>query len=61
MNIKNEITNALCNAYDIRQTIKSHALGNIKRVHGGTDNEDTLNDLIHDVINVLENLEEEKL
>jgi len=53
----NEITNALCNAIDIKKTIESNGLNNIKRVHSGTDNEDTLQDLIDDVIYFLENLE----
>ena len=53
----NEITKALCNAIDIKKTIESNGLNNIKRVHSGTDNEDTLQDLIDDVIYFLENLE----
>jgi len=53
-----EISNAFFNAYDIRKTLESHGLMNIKRVHGGTDNEDTLGDLISDVILFLEKLEE---
>ena len=57
---KDEIANALFDAYDIKRTIDSHSLGSIKRVHGGTDNEDNLEDLIHGVIYVLEALEEDK-
>jgi len=57
-NLHNDITNALCNAVDIKQTIESNGLNNIKRVHGGTDNEDNLNDLIDDVIYFLRQLEE---
>ena len=55
-NLDNDITNALCNAIDIKKTIESNGLNNIKRVHGGTDNEDNLKDLIDDVIYFLEKL-----
>ena len=55
-NLNNDITNALCNAIDIKKTIESNGLNNIKRVHGGTDNEDNLKDLIDDVIYFLEQL-----
>jgi len=57
-NLYNDTTNALLNAIDIKKTIKSNGLNNIKRVHDGTDNEDTLKDLIDDVIYFLENLKE---
>lgn len=56
-NLDNDITNALCNAIDIKKTIESNGLNNIKRVHSGTDNEDNLKDLIDDVIYFLEQLE----
>ena len=55
-NLYNDTTNALLNAIDIKKTIKSNGLNNIKRVHDGTDNEDTLKDLIDDVIYFLEQL-----
>ena len=51
-----ELSKATIDAYDIRNTIKAHKLGNIKRVHVGTANEDTLEDLIDDVIQFLEEL-----
>ena len=53
----NEITSALFDAYDIRNTIKTHGLCDIKRVHEGADNEDTLKDLIDNVVCSLEQLE----
>tara|TARA_R100000655_G_scaffold103334_1_gene149724 strand:- start:258 stop:500 length:243 start_codon:yes stop_codon:yes gene_type:complete len=56
-NLSNETSNALFNAYDIKKTIESNGLGDIKRVHGGTDNDDTLNDLIHDLVYFLERLD----
>ena len=58
-NLYNDTTNALFNAVDIKKTIESNDLSNIKRVHSGTDNEDTLNDLITDVVSFLENLAEQ--
>lgn len=56
-NTYNDITNALCNAIDIKKTIESNGLADVKRVHGGTDNQDNLKDLIDDVIYFLEQLE----
>jgi hypothetical protein len=55
----NEVSNALFNALDIKETIKSNSLNDIKRVHGGTANEDTLEELITDVVSFLENLTEQ--
>lgn len=57
MDINNEITQALFDMYDIKKTIESNNLNKIKRVHGGTDNEETLEELIDDVIYFLERLE----
>ena len=48
------LSKALFDAYDIKKTIESNSLGSVKRVHSGTDNEDTLSDLIDDVIYFLE-------
>ena len=53
----NTISSAVFDAYDIRNTIKAHGLCDIKRVHGGTDNEDTLKDLIDNLVDFLEQLE----
>jgi hypothetical protein len=58
-NLYNDTTNALFNAIDIKKTIESNNLNNIKRIHAGTDNEDTLEDLITDVVYFLENLTEQ--
>jgi uncharacterized protein YaaN involved in tellurite resistance len=58
-NLYNDTTNALFNALDIKETIKSNNLNAIKRVHGGTANEDTLEELIADVVSFLENLTEQ--
>ena len=58
--MSNAITNALFNAYDIKKTIKSNGLGDVKRVHSGTDNDDTLEDLITGIIEFLEEIDETK-
>ena len=50
-------SSAVFDAYDIRNTIKANGLCDIKRVHGGTDNEDTLKDLIDNLVYFLEQLE----
>ena len=55
----NDTTNALFNAIDIKETLNSNNLNNIKRVHSGTANEDTLEDLITDVVSFLKNLAEQ--
>ena len=54
-----KLSNALFNAYDIRSTIKAHNLCDIRREHDGTENADTLKDLIDDVVLFLEELEDE--
>ena len=59
-----DISSALFDAYDIKQTLKSYKLGGqsllaIKRVHEGTDNEDSLEDLLDNVIHCLEKWENE--
>jgi hypothetical protein len=59
-NLYNDTANALLNAVDIKKTIESNNLNNIKRVHGGTDNEETLEELITDVVSFLENLVEQQ-
>jgi hypothetical protein len=58
-NLHNDTTNALFNAIDIKKTIESNNLNNIKRVHAGTDNEETLEELITNVVSFLENLVEQ--
>jgi hypothetical protein len=58
-NLHNDTTNALFNAIDIKKTIESNNLNNIKRVHAGTDNEETLEELITDVVSFLEDLLEQ--
>ena len=58
-NLYNDTTKALLDAIDIKETLDSNNLNNIKRVHAGTDNEDTLGDLIFDVVYFLENLTEQ--
>ena len=59
MNIKNEISNAYFNAVDIKKTLTIHDLTKIKRIHGGSNNEDTLGDLIDDLILFISQMESE--
>ena len=59
IDLYSDTKNALLNAIDIQKTIESNNLNNIKRVHSGTANEDTLEDLITDVVYFLENLTEQ--
>ena len=47
---ENEISNAYFNAIDLQKTISSNGLNDIKRVHGGTANENTMKDLIDDLV-----------
>ena len=55
---KNEISNAYFNIVDVENTLdeKTKAL---TRVHGGTENDTTVGELIHDIKLFLENLEGE--
>ena len=53
----NDVSNALFNINDVNKTIKANGLCNTKRVHGGTDNEDTLGDLVEDLVYFLTNLD----
>ena len=48
--LPNDVSNAFFNIIDVQKTIKSNGLCNVKRVHGGTDNEDTLGDLVEDLV-----------
>ena len=59
IDLYNDTTKAYFDAIDIKKTIDSNNLNDIKRVHGGTDNEETLEELIDDVIYFLENLEQQ--
>ena len=59
MTFKKDTTKAYLDALDIKKTIESNNLNDIKRVHGGTDNEETLEELITDVVSFLENLTEQ--
>lgn len=44
-----DINNAIFNFNDVRETIKANGLQDIKRVHEGTDNQDTIGDLLDDL------------
>jgi hypothetical protein len=51
-NFKNDL---YLNLLDIHKTLSSNGLLNTKRVHGGTDNEDTIGDLVKDTFEKLFN------
>lgn len=44
-----DINNAIFNLNDAKETIKANGLRDIKRVHEGTENQDTLGDLLDDL------------
>tara|TARA_R100001443_G_scaffold113388_1_gene127958 strand:- start:4283 stop:4474 length:192 start_codon:yes stop_codon:yes gene_type:complete len=52
----NDISNAMFNINDLKETMKAHGLRDIKRVHDGTNNEDTIGDLVDDLHYFLCNL-----
>tara|TARA_R110000822_G_scaffold306254_1_gene432401 strand:- start:187 stop:369 length:183 start_codon:yes stop_codon:yes gene_type:complete len=56
---KDKLADAFFNAIDIKKTLESNDLIEVKRVHGGSQNDETLGDLIHDVILFLTELETE--
>ena len=48
--LPNDVSNAFFNIIDVQKTIKANGLCNVKRVHDGTDNEETLGELIEDLV-----------
>ena len=56
-----DVSNAYFNITDLKKTISSHGLRNIKRVHGGTDNEGTIGDLVDDLEYFITQLVEDEL
>jgi len=50
-----DFSNAHCNLVDVYKTLKAHNLLHLKRIHGGTENEDTIGDLLEDIIDEVEN------
>ena len=53
----NDVSNALFNIIDVDKTIKANGLCSTKRVHDGTDNEETLGDLVEDLVYFLTELD----
>ena len=53
----NDVSNALFNIIDVDKTIKANGLCNTKRVHDDTDNEETLGDLVEDLVYFLTELD----
>jgi hypothetical protein len=50
-----DFSNAYFNLVDVYKTLKANDLLHLKRVHGGTENQDTIGDLLEDAIEELEN------
>jgi len=48
--LPNDVSNAFFNIIDVQKTIKANGLCNVKRVYDGTDNEETLGDLVEDLV-----------
>ena len=46
---------------DLKSTIDAHNLRSIKRVHDSTDNQDTIGDLIDDLVEGIEELQDESV
>ena len=57
--LPNDVSNAFFNIVDVQKTIKANGLCNVKRVHDGTDNEDTIGDLVDDLIEGIKELAHE--
>ena len=57
--LPSDVSNALFNIIDVDKTIKANGLCNTKRVHDGTDNEDTIGDLVDDLIEGIKELAHE--
>ena len=55
--IKTKVEEMFFDATDARQTINTHRLRHFKRVHGGTDNEETLGDLIDSLVQAIIEIE----
>ena len=55
--LPNDVSNAFFNIIDVQKTIKANGLCNVKRVHDGTDNEETLGDLVEDLVYFLTELD----
>lgn len=45
-----DLSNVYFNLVDVYRTLKVHNLLDLKRVHAGTDNQDTIGDLLLDAI-----------
>ena len=57
MNIKNEISSAICDIHDLKKICKAHNVLSARLEDGGL--EPTVSDLIHDILYTLESLEHE--
>ena len=53
---KIEMSKLYFDMVDLKSTIETHKLRDLKRVHDGTDNEDTIGDLLDDLIEGIKEL-----
>ena len=58
MNIKNEISSAICDIHDLKKICKARNVLSARLEDGGL--EPTVSDLIHDILHTLESLEHER-
>ena len=54
-----DISQAYFDAQDLKRTLEANKLDKYKRVHGGSDNEETTGDLIENILFHIENMYEQ--
>ena len=54
-----DISQAYFDAQDLKRTLEANKLDKYKRVHGGSDNEETTADLIENILFHIENMYEQ--
>jgi len=60
INVKKEdISQAYFDAQDLKRTLEANKIDKHKRVHGGSDNEETTGDLIENILFHIENMYEQ--
>ena len=54
-----DISQAYFDAQDLKRTLEANKIDKYKRVHGGSDNEETTGDLIENILFHIENMYEQ--
>lgn len=54
-----DISQAYFDAQDLKRTLEANKLDKYKRVHGGSDNKETIGDLIENILFHIENIYEQ--